>query len=64
MATFETINPATGEVLATLPIAGEAEVNAAVAKAAAAQKEWAKRTGTERGRILRRAADILRERND
>ncbi|MEI6642817.1 MAG: betaine-aldehyde dehydrogenase [Novosphingobium sp.] len=62
--TFQTTNPATGEVLATLPIAGEAEVNAAVAKAAAAQKEWAKRTGTERGRILRRAADILRERND
>lgn len=62
--TFQTINPATGEVLATLPIAGQAEVNAAVAKAAAAQKEWAKRTGTERGRILRRAAEILRERND
>ncbi len=62
--TFETINPATGEVLAKLPIAGKAEVDAAVAKAAAAQKEWAKRTGTERGRILRRAADILRERND
>ena len=62
--TFQTFNPATGEVLATLPIAGPAEVDAAVARAAIAQKEWAKRTGTERGRILRRAADILRERND
>lgn len=62
--TFQTFNPATGEVLATLPIAGEAEINAAVARAAIAQKEWAKRTGTERGRIMRRAAEILRERND
>jgi hypothetical protein len=60
--TFQTFNPATGEVLATLPIAGQAEVDAAVARAAIAQKEWAKRTGTERGRILRRAAEILRER--
>ena len=64
MAEFDVLNPATGEVLATLPIAGQAEVDAAVARAKEAQKEWASRTGTERGRILRRAADILRERND
>lgn len=62
--TFQTINPATGEVLATLPIAGPAEIDAAVARASAAQKEWRKRTGTERARVLRRAVDILRARND
>jgi betaine-aldehyde dehydrogenase len=62
--TFQTINPATGEVLATLPIAGQAQIDAAVIRAAAAQKQWARLTGSERGRILRRAVDILRTRND
>ena len=64
MAEFDVVNPATGAVLATLQIDGAAEVDAAVERARIAQKEWAKRTGTERGRILRRAADILRRRND
>jgi betaine-aldehyde dehydrogenase len=60
---FKTINPATGEVLAQIAIDGPAEVAAAVARAAAAQKEWASLPGVARGRILRRAADILRARN-
>ncbi|MDB6013741.1 MAG: betaine aldehyde dehydrogenase [Gammaproteobacteria bacterium] len=62
-ATFATLNPATGEVLAHIEVAGPAAVDAAVAKARVAQKKWAAMTGTERGRILRRAADILRARN-
>src|ERR1700722_3322176 len=62
-ATFATINPATGEVLAHIEVAGPAAVDAAVAKARAAQKKWATLTGTERGRILRRVADVLRSRN-
>ena len=61
---FETINPATGQVLAQVPIAGAAEVDAAVLRAAEAQKRWGAMTGTERGRIMRRAAEILRARND
>lgn len=61
---FEVLNPATGAVLAALPIAGAVEIDAAVARAAEAQREWAKRTGAARGKVLRRAADILRERND
>ena len=60
---FTTINPATGEVLAHLEIAGSAVIDTAVARAKAAQKKWAAMTGTERGRILRRAADLLRARN-
>jgi betaine-aldehyde dehydrogenase len=60
---FQTINPATGEVLAQIAIDGPAEVAAAVARASAAQKEWANLPGVARGRILRRAADILRARN-
>ncbi|MGH8232073.1 MAG: betaine-aldehyde dehydrogenase [Steroidobacteraceae bacterium] len=59
-----TINPATGALLAELPIDGAAQVEAAVGRAAAAQPAWAALTGTERGRILRRAADALRARND
>ena len=62
-ATFRTINPATGEVLAQIAVDGPAEVAAAVARALAAQKEWASLPGVARGRILRRAADILRARN-
>ncbi len=62
--TFTTINPATGEVLAEVEIAGQAEVDAAVAAARTGQKRWAAMTGTERGRVLRRAADLLRARND
>ena len=61
---FETINPATGEVLAEVEIAGEAEVDAAVTAARKGQAIWARMTGTERGRVLKRAADMLRARND
>jgi betaine-aldehyde dehydrogenase len=62
--TFETRNPATGEVLARVAVAGPAQVERAVAVAARAQAEWAARTGAERGRVLRRAADLLRAHND
>jgi len=60
---FRTINPATGATLAEIRIDGAAEVDAAVATAVEAQRRWAAMTGTERGRILRRAADLLRARN-
>ena len=62
--TLTTINPATGAVLATLPVAGKVEVDAAVAAAVAGQIRWAAMTGSERGRVLRRAADLLRQQND
>jgi betaine-aldehyde dehydrogenase len=60
---FKTINPATGEVLATIKVSGAAEIDAAVEAAQKAQRAWATKTGTERGRILHRAAEILRSRN-
>jgi betaine-aldehyde dehydrogenase len=60
---FTTLNPATGEVLATIKVTGSAEIDAAVDAAREAQRAWASRTGAERGRILRRAAEILRSRN-
>jgi betaine-aldehyde dehydrogenase len=58
------INPATGEVLARLRVDGAAEVDAAVERARVAQVQWAALTGGQRGRILRRAADLLRTRNE
>jgi len=63
-ATFETLNPATGEVLATVQSASRADVDKVVAAAAAGQKVWAAMTAMQRSRILRKAVDILRERND
>lgn len=62
--TFDALNPANGEVLATIRIDGKAEVDKAVARAAEAQKHWARTTGVERGRILNRAAQLLIERNE
>jgi len=58
------INPATGALLTELPTDGASRVDAAVARAAAAQKPWAALTGAERGRVLQRAARLLRERNE
>lgn len=60
---FASINPATGEVLGYVTAAGSAQVNAAVRAAQKAQAGWGAMTGTERARVLRRAADILRLRN-
>ena len=60
---FETVNPATGAVLARIAVSGAAEVDQAVAAASRAQPAWAALTGAERGRVLRRAADLLRARN-
>ncbi len=57
------IYPATGQVIATLYEATPQIIEDALASAQAAQRDWAARSGTERGRILRRAADIIRERN-
>ena len=58
------INPATGAELAVLPVDGPAQVNAAVERARQAQKAWRAMTGAERGRVLQRAARLLREHND
>ncbi|WP_137885885.1 betaine-aldehyde dehydrogenase [Pseudomonas sp. 2FE] len=62
--TFESINPANGEVLATVQRASKEDVERAVASAEKGQKVWAAMTAMQRSRILRKAVDILRERND
>lgn len=55
--------PATGERIATLFGATDAIIEKAILAAERAQKEWASWSPVERGRVLRRVADIIRERN-
>jgi betaine-aldehyde dehydrogenase len=61
---FASFNPATGEVLGYVTVAGATEVNAAVRAAKNGQVIWAAMSGAERAKILRRTAEILRARND
>eukprot|EP01132_Coremiostelium_polycephalum_P010606 gene10606-12996_t len=60
---LDVIYPATGEIIAKLFGATPALIEQAVQAAAAAQPAWAALKPVERGRILRRAADLLRARN-
>lgn len=57
------IYPATGEVIGTIYSATSAIIEKALNAAVCAQKEWANTAPVERGRILRRASDIIRARN-
>ena len=61
--TITVVNPASGAELAELTVDGTAQIDAAVEEATAAQKRWAALTGAERGRVLHRAAQLLRARN-
>ena len=58
------INPATEEVLGELPLATRADLDQALAAARDAYPAWRAMPPNERGRILKRAADLLRERAD
>ena len=60
---FECLYPATGEVIARLHAATPGLIERAVASAAHAQQEWAALAPVERGRVLRRAARLMRLRN-
>lgn len=62
-APVEVIYPATGEVIAVVHEATPAVIEAALASAARAQAAWAATRPVDRARILRRAADLIRERN-
>lgn len=61
--TIESLYPATGEVIARVHAATQETVNAAVAAAREGFKVWSATPAVERGRVLRRAAEILREKN-
>ena len=61
---LEVIYPATGEVIARLHAATGNIVELAVEAARAAQEQWAHMRPAERGRVLRRAAELLYRHND
>lgn len=62
--TVDVTNPATGEVIATIPNMGSEEAEKAVAAAYAAQKAWASQSAKERSVILRRWFDLMMENQD
>ncbi|MCG7494577.1 NAD-dependent succinate-semialdehyde dehydrogenase [Thalassobius sp. Cn5-15] len=63
-ATFAVTNPARGDVIAMVTDPSRAQVAEAIAKAEAAQKDWASWTGKERGAVLRRWFDLMMEHQD
>jgi succinate-semialdehyde dehydrogenase/glutarate-semialdehyde dehydrogenase len=63
-ATLTVTNPATGEVLGTVPSVGRAEVARAIAAAEAAFPAWSGKTAAERAAILHRLADLILENVD
>ncbi len=63
-ATAEVMNPATDEVIATVPVSTTAEVDAAVEAAGAAFPEWADKTPRERSEILFAVADVIEDNLD
>jgi lactaldehyde dehydrogenase/glycolaldehyde dehydrogenase len=58
---IEVVNPSTGQGICTVPDSSPAEVEAAVAAAEAAQKDWARRPAVERARALRAIAAKIRD---
>lgn len=58
------IYPADGSIVSEITFASEKDVNESVESSEKAFRTWSKFTGTERGRVLKKAADLLRKRND
>jgi succinate-semialdehyde dehydrogenase / glutarate-semialdehyde dehydrogenase len=61
---FQVTNPATGEVLATVPRMGTAETRRAIEAAHRAQEEWSRRPAAERAAVLRRLRDLMIDSQD
>lgn len=62
--TVPVTNPATGEVLGTVPMCGTAETVRAIAAAEVAQRAWRNVSGKERAAILRRLNDLMLQHQD
>jgi len=60
----EVLNPATGKSLGTLPHASKADLDRALAAADKGFAVWRATTAYDRARIMRKAADLVRERAD
>ncbi|MDQ2776657.1 MAG: aldehyde dehydrogenase family protein [Acidobacteriota bacterium] len=65
--TFETINPATGEVIASVAEADAADVDLAVKAARKAfhtKSPWRRMSASERGKLINRLADLIEKNQD
>ena len=58
-ATFDVLNPATGETIASVPRCGVDETRRAIVAAERAQPAWRARPAKERALVLRRFADLM-----
>ncbi|SDX79175.1 succinate-semialdehyde dehydrogenase / glutarate-semialdehyde dehydrogenase [Geodermatophilus africanus] len=61
---YATVNPYTGEAEEEFPFLPTEEVDGVVDKAHAAFLEWRRRSPEERAAVVRRAAELMRERGD
>jgi acyl-CoA reductase-like NAD-dependent aldehyde dehydrogenase len=61
---LESFNPATGELVGTVPVTAPEDVQSVVDAVAAVQPSWAALTLAERGDVLRRAAEVVLEESD
>jgi malonate-semialdehyde dehydrogenase (acetylating)/methylmalonate-semialdehyde dehydrogenase len=62
--TVDVLNPSTGELQAQVPMASAAEVDAAVAIAVGAQKDWAAFNPQRRARVMMRFVDLINKNID
>lgn len=62
--TLGVLNPATGETIGQCAVATTADLDEALAAAARAFPAWRKVSPFERGKLMRKAADLLRSRAD
>jgi succinate-semialdehyde dehydrogenase/glutarate-semialdehyde dehydrogenase len=62
--TIDVVNPATGEKIGTIPHAATSDLDRALAAADKGFKVWRKVSAFDRSKVMRKAADILRERAD
>ena len=62
--TLEVTNPATGEVLGTVPKMGQAETRRAIEAAERAQKQWRAKRAKERALVLRKWFDLVMQHQD
>ena len=62
--TLGVINPATEEVIAEVAYGGRAETRRALEAAARAMPGWMKLTAWDRAKVLKKTADLMRERAD
>jgi succinate-semialdehyde dehydrogenase/glutarate-semialdehyde dehydrogenase len=60
----DVLNPATGKALAALPHASTADLDAALDAAEKGLNVWRNTSAYDRARIMRKAADLIRERHD